>query len=163
MFNRKFADTRPPSMHSMFLLRLVPLTKHRLASQVYKKHSEWPQPPQIGFSLEEATSLDDNNTWTPYPFQTPIFASNTYKIARFRGKLAGLVNETATFSLQLRDSGPSENSWAQGCEIYEKLLQWNQELPLEIQQERKSTPHCLCLRYVFLFHLARGRVMLSDS
>ncbi|OOQ85524.1 putative C6 transcription factor [Penicillium brasilianum] len=120
-----------------------------LASQVYKKHSEWPQPPQIGFSLEEATSLDDNNMWTPYPFQTPIFASNTYKIARFRGRLAGLVNETATFSLQLRDSGPSENSWAQGCEIYEKLLQWNQELPLEIQQERKSTPHCLCLRMYY--------------
>lgn len=162
MFNRKFTEPRPPPMHNVSLLQLSPLTKHRLASQVYKKHSEWPQPPSIGFSPEEATSLDDNNMWSPYPFQTPIFASNTYKIARFRGRLAGLVNETATLSLQIRDSGPTEDSWAQGCGIYGRLLQWNQELPLDIQQERKSTPHSLCLQYAFLhrssktLHVTKG-------
>jgi hypothetical protein len=153
MFNRKFTNTQPAPSHprrtlSPFL-QLAPLTKHSLASQVYKKYSEWPQPPSIVFSPEEAASLDESHMWSPYPFQTPIFASNTYKIARFRGKLADLVNETAALSLKLRDSTPTEDSWTRGCEIYWKLLQWDQELPPEILQGRNSTPHNLCLRCVF--------------
>lgn len=90
--------------------------------------------------------------WSPYPFQSPIFTSNTYMIARFRGKLAELVNETATMALQLQGSPPTEDTWAQGYEIYRKLMQWDRDLPRKLLQERNSTPHSLCLRYVFQLH-----------
>jgi hypothetical protein len=73
-------------------------------------------------------------------------------IARFRGKLAEMVNETATMALQLQGSPPTADTWAQGYEIYRKLIQWEHKLPRKLLQERNSTPHSLCLRYVFLLH-----------
>lgn len=99
--------------------------------------------------------------WSPYPFQSPIFASNTYKIARFRGRLAELVNESATLSLGLRDSTPTKSTWDQGIEIYRKLLQWESELPPEILLERNSTPHSLCLRYVLLRRVHGTSILLT--
>lgn len=74
-----------------------------------------------------------------------------------------MVNESATLALQLRDSAPDEGSWAQGSEIYRKLLQWESELPPEILQERNSTPHSLCLRYASLHHLQNNFVLLKLS
>ncbi|EPS32378.1 hypothetical protein PDE_07338 [Penicillium oxalicum 114-2] len=120
-----------------------------LCSQVYRKPSVWPKPPSIGFSEEEARALDEQLTWSPYPFQIPLFAARTYMITRLRCDLATLVNQASILALDLQDAPPTEATWAQACLIHRKLVEWELRFPPELLLERNSTPHALCLRMTY--------------
>ncbi|KAJ5489106.1 hypothetical protein N7539_003996 [Penicillium diatomitis] len=120
-----------------------------LCTQVYRKPSAWPKPPSMGFSPDEAMALDEQLTWSPYPFQSPIFAAQTYMITRLRCGLATLVNQVSILALSLEDSQPTKATWIQACEIHRNLRQWERDLPAEFLLARNSTPHALCLRMTY--------------
>ena len=71
-------------------------------------------------------------------------------ITRLRCDLATLVNQASILALDLQDAPPTEATWAQACLIHRKLVEWELRFPPELLLERNSTPHALCLRYVFL-------------
>jgi hypothetical protein len=129
-------------------LLIVALTdqSNRIASQVYRKLSLWSSPPPLRCSLKQATRLDENIQWTPYPFEGPVSQPYYYTTLHFRSALAVIVNELSIFTSNLSGQTMTSDDEDYCWQIYQKLVNWKASLPHAVLPEYNTTPHILCLQ-----------------
>ncbi|KAJ5325194.1 uncharacterized protein N7506_008296 [Penicillium brevicompactum] len=134
-----------------------------LASQVYRKVSPWPNPPPLNCSPEQAEQLDKNDEWSPYPFEGPTSRPNYYTTLQYRSALAAIVNEIASFSLNLGERSMTPHDLDYCRQIHQRLIHWKANLPQSVMPESNTTPHILCLHFYYQATLISLATLISTK
>ncbi|KAF9890106.1 hypothetical protein FE257_006267 [Aspergillus nanangensis] len=116
-----------------------------LAAQVYRKGPLWVHPPLVRFVPEEAAALDNGDRWSPYPFTSPLYSPCYYTTAWARSILVEIVHSIALFVRKFPDATMTQDDWEYGAQLYQRLMDWTNNLPSTIQPNENASPNILCL------------------
>ncbi|KAJ5559258.1 hypothetical protein N7535_009486 [Penicillium sp. DV-2018c] len=120
-----------------------------IASQVYRKLSPWTSPPPLRCSLKQASRLDEDIRWAPYPFEGPVSRPYYYTTLHFRSALVVIVNELASLTIKLSGQIMTSEDEDRCWKIYQKLVHWKASLPHRVLPEYNTTPHIVCLHFFY--------------